>query len=391
MTERLCPICGAADARFHAHQSFEALPGSLVNGYDVVCCGGCGFTFATGLPSPEEFARYYASMSKYENGATSYATSPEDEARCESIVDMVRPLLPDPDVAVLDVGCATGSLLAAFKRRGVVDVEGMDPSPRCAVIARNAYGIDVLTGTTADIAGLTRRYGVVILSHVLEHLLDPVRALRDAWQILVDEGLLVVEVPDVEGFAACARAPFQEFSVEHINYFSGASLTSSMRTAGFDRVTLERLRVPWRSNGLIPVLRAVFRKTPPMSPPASDHVSEAALVAYIAESQRIEAEVWVRIRELASRGRPVLVWGVGTHTRHLLQSGALDGLRIAAWVDTDPKYEGTEMRGIPVLAPRDVATRGETILISSGTVHHEIERQIREELGGDREVVLLYE
>lgn len=362
-----------------------------MNGYDVVSCRGCGFTFATGLPSPEDFARYYADMSKYENDATSYSTSPEDEARCESIVDLVDPLLPDLDVAVLDVGCATGSLLAAFKRRGFMDVEGIDPSPTCAVIARDAYGIDVRTGTTDDIAGLPRRYGVMVLSHVLEHLLDPLRALRDAWRILGDEGLLVIEVPDVEGFAACARAPFQEFSVEHINYFSGASLTGALAATGFDRVALERLRVPWRSNGLVPVVRAAFRKAPRTAPPASDQVSEAALLAYIAKSERIEAEVRERIQGLAGRGLPVLVWGVGTHTRHLLQTGAFDGLKIAAWVDTDPKYEGTEIRGIPVLAPSGIATRGETILISSGTVHHEIQRQIQDELGGGRDVVLLYE
>ncbi len=39
--------------------------------------------------------------------------------------------------------------------------------------------------------------------------------------------------------AACARAPFQEFSVEHINYFSAVSLTSLAGAAGFTGVPLE--------------------------------------------------------------------------------------------------------------------------------------------------------
>jgi hypothetical protein len=44
-----------------------------------------------------------------------------------------------------------------------------------------------------------------------------------------------------------------------------------------------------------------------------------------------------------------------------------------------------------VLSPSSVAGRGEPILISSGTVHHEIAQQIREELGAATETIMLYE
>ena len=49
------------------------------------------------------------------------------------------------------------------------------------------------------------------------------------------------------------------------------------------------------------------------------------------------------------------------------------------------------MRGVPVIAPEAVKQRSEPILVSSGTVHHEIARQIRDDLSLDNEVVLLYE
>jgi SAM-dependent methyltransferase len=391
LTERPCPICGSDDSRSVARQSFEALAGSLVDGYDVVCCRTCGFAFAAGLPDPHEFASYYSGMSKYEQEAISYLASPEDLERCESIVDLVDPLVDHRGIAVLDVGCSTGALLAAFKRRGYSDVEGLDPSPACAVLAFQAHGIDVRTGTAADVANLPRRYGLVILSAVLEHLLDPLQTLRDARHVLAEGGLLFVEVPDLEAFGASARAPYQEFSLEHINYFSGASLTSITAAAGFECVALERRRIPWMSNALAPAIDAVFRRARGVAAWVKDDVSEAALLAYVEVSERIEAGVRARIRELADRGRPVLVWGVGTHTRHLLKSGALDELEVAAWVDSDPKYVGSEMRGIQVLPPDAVRLRDETILVSTATVHHEIARQIREDLGLTNEVVLLYE
>ena len=362
-----------------------------MNGYDVVCCQTCGMAYASGLPTPEEFSSYYTGMSKYESAISSYASSPEDQARCETIVDMVEATVSDRAIAVLDIGCSTGALLAAFKRRGYTDPEGLDPSPACATIAWEMHGIPVRTGTAADVAALPRRYGLVILSAVLEHLLDPLQTLRDVWQVLDDKGFLFIEVPDVGGFAACARAPFQEFSVEHINYFSAASLNSLVGAAGFTFVALECRQIPWRSDSPMPVVHAVFRKVPGTAPLERDTVSEAALLAYVEESERIEAQVRVRIRELAEHGRPVLVWGVGTHTRHLLRSGALDGLEVAAWVDSDPKLQGKEMRGVQVIAPEAVRLRPEPILVSSGTVHHEIARQIREDLCVGNEIVLLYE
>ena len=64
---------------------------------------------------------------------------------------------------------------------------------------------------------------------------------------------------------------------------------------------------------------------------------------------------------------------------------------ISAWVDSDPKLQGTEMRGLPVVSPETVKSRAEPILVSSGTVHHEISRQIREDLRVDNEIVLLYD
>jgi FlaA1/EpsC-like NDP-sugar epimerase len=105
----------------------------------------------------------------------------------------------------------------------------------------------------------------------------------------------------------------------------------------------------------------------------------------------MEEAVRERIGALADRGQPVLVWGVGTHTRHLLKAGALDGLHVAAYIDSDAKYQGAELRGVPILAPQAVIERDESILVSSGTQHREIARQIREELGAENEIILLYD
>jgi SAM-dependent methyltransferase len=392
VSSRACPACGSREAEIVFHQSFEALSRQgFVDTYDVVCCRACGFGFADGLPGPDEFERYYAQMSKYEHQPTGGRTSESDRARCRLIARQVDGVAGDRHAPVLDVGCSTGALLAALKDIGYTNVEGLDPAPACASIASEAHGITVRTGSAADLPRLSRRYGVVLLSAVLEHLLDPVAVLRDTRLALLDGGLLFVAVPDAEGFAECAGAPYQEFSVEHINFFSLDSLTSVLGVAGFTPVDATRVRLPWTSGATAPALHAVFRKTEHLLDVQTDGVTRPALLDYVAASARIEESVLERINTLAQRGRPVLVWGVGTHTRHLLRASALDGLPIAAYVDSDPKYQGAELRGVPVLAPSAVLGRDEAILVSSGTLHHEISRQIREELGATNEIVLLYD
>ncbi len=71
------------------------------------------------------------------------------------IADLVAPQLPSPAVSILDVGCATGRLLANLRDRGFANVMGLDPSPACAAAAARLYDIDVLTMTLGDLAGRT--------------------------------------------------------------------------------------------------------------------------------------------------------------------------------------------------------------------------------------------
>jgi SAM-dependent methyltransferase len=75
----------------------------------------------------------------------------------------------------IDIGCGSDPLNAAFDRWDKADGDATD-----------MYGIP--DGT----------YHTVYASHVLEHLDDPVRALRNWWRILAPGGCLIVCVPSME-------------------------------------------------------------------------------------------------------------------------------------------------------------------------------------------------
>jgi hypothetical protein len=74
----------------------------------------------------------------------------------------------------------------------------------------------------------------------------------------------------------------------------------------------------------------------------------------------------------------------------LLAAGAFDRIHIAAFVDSNPKYHGRDLQGIPVISPASLAGRREPILISTRGFQAEIQGQIRHQLNLSNEVILLY-
>lgn len=112
-----------------------------------------------------------------------------------ALLRLVREQLPVGG-AVLDVGCASGGLLAALggqaNRR-----EGIEPDPRAASAA--AQVVDrVHVGLVGDVAGIELgAFDVVVLADVLEHVADPRTALVAATQWAKPSGRIVISLPNV--------------------------------------------------------------------------------------------------------------------------------------------------------------------------------------------------
>ncbi len=133
---RGCEICGSADGRLLFRQDFASISGgSFLDGYDVVVCRQCGFGYADDLPDQSVFDRHYREMSKYEYEDQGGKEPEHDLGRFQRLAGIVRETCPAPGARVLDIGCATGQLLALLKHRGYGRVLGLDPSPTCAAIA----------------------------------------------------------------------------------------------------------------------------------------------------------------------------------------------------------------------------------------------------------------
>ncbi len=386
-------MCGGRDVRVLFRQRFEAVPGaSLHAGYDVVVCVFCGCGYADGIPEQAAFDAYYRDLSKYEYHQRDGEESTFDRSRLEIIASIIRDRVPADGTRVLDVGCSNGSLLSALRTRGFADVTGLDPAPACAVAARRLYDLRVLTGTIADLPKVEERFDLIILVGVLEHVRELREALGLIRGVLNPAGRVYVEVPDALRFTDWTNAPFQDFSTEHINFFSPTSLRNLMAVNGFTELYSVQNAREQSFGTTMSNVSAIFQLVPAIALAIEpDGDSSAALQRYIDACEAMERGLRETMTALADTKRPILVWGVGTHTQRLLATTALAEANIIAFVDSNLKFHGKQLHGAPIIAPDALRGHPEPILIASHVFQQEIESQIRSALRLPNEIIRLYE
>ena len=390
--KRSCPVCESLETVHYRHHQFsDSFDGSLLSSYDVVACQECGFGFADHIPPQSVIDQYYASFSKYEQGYIGGSGSSYDTKRFQAISDSIVQTLPSMQSSVLDIGCATGELLGILKGRGCPNVIGLDPSPNCSLTAERLYGVQVQTGNIFEFQAFENKFEYVIMIGVLEHIHDLAIAFKQLKEILSPFGRILIEVPDVTRFANYPDAPFQQFSTEHIDFFSPVSLENLLGVNGFRQISFERFERPQSASTIMPVIIGVYEIS-------SDHTFQirkdnetgSALEQYIYQSMTTDEEIKESIATLVKDRTSVIIWGVGTHTLRLLCESQLSEGKITAFVDSNPKYWGMELKGIPVLAPQAIQDRGEVILISSRVHQDAIERIIRDDLRMQNKIIKLY-
>jgi SAM-dependent methyltransferase len=101
---------------------------------------------------------------------------------------------------LLDVGCANGRFLLQMGAVGW-QLAGVEFDPEAAAKAR-AVTPDVFEGDPAAAPFAPGRFDLVTAFHVVEHLPDPLRALRRMIEWLAPGGLMIVEVPNAGGLGA---------------------------------------------------------------------------------------------------------------------------------------------------------------------------------------------
>lgn len=380
LANRVCPIC--LDNKYQILRNFSFIVPEghpIANGYDLVCCDKCGFIFANVLASQNDYDIFYKDFSKYEDKKTSTGNGELlwEKTRFIQIVKTISDLLPNRNAKILDVGCANGGLLKAFQDLGYFNLHGIDPSEVCI---RNSIGkgFSLSVGSLLSNKLPNQSYDCVILSHVMEHLLDLKSAVSSIQNLLRDDGLVYIEVPDANRYKDFIFSPFQDINTEHINHFSLGALQNLF--ADFQLVSIGEKNILSSPDMPYPAIYGVFKKS---------KINEGQLIInkddnlfrniqdYLIRSQKLIDDLDKQINEkLFFKGKPtcdIIVWGTGQLTMKLLTQTSLKNYNVLAFIDGNPINQGRMFANKNILSPQQVEQFPHETPILISTILHQSE------------------
>ena len=241
-----CNLCGSTDSKV-------LYPSTLSNDLDrgnverfrctsagygkhntIVKCQNCGLVYVN--PHRETSAILH----DYEEVVDELYLE-EREGRVLTFRRNLRPLEelmpPDKGRRLLDVGCHIGVFLEIAQERGW-EAWGVEPS-RWAVREARSRGLRVIEGTLDDLHVADEFFDVITMWDVIEHLPDPLRALRKSYRLLKKGGIICIHTINIESPLAKLMGHRWPWLMEmHLYYFSPRTLAAMLGKAGFTVVKM---------------------------------------------------------------------------------------------------------------------------------------------------------
>jgi 2-polyprenyl-3-methyl-5-hydroxy-6-metoxy-1,4-benzoquinol methylase len=245
-TELNCLICRSTDVKELT---------LLDDGFKLVKCRVCEFVFAIPRPGIEELIKYY-NIPYY---TPHLLTRKKARSSTKNLYKFIRHYNPNAK-NVLDIGCASGHTLYGLRQWGL-EVTGTDISSSACEYASKCYNLNLYNSEFPP-DELFGYFDVLILSHVVEHLIDPITFLKKASNYVKDGGMFFISTPSIDCilFNLFGRN-FREITPPgHINFFNPKSIKKLLTESGFESIRVYTQNPVWgKDNFFTNVLFSALR------------------------------------------------------------------------------------------------------------------------------------
>ncbi len=286
----------------------------------------------------------------------------------------------DSKPRVLEIGSGDGEQLLSFKKIGF-DVLGFEPSSTLCKIADDK-GISSIQGLYKDGSNLLlpdkfKTVDAIMLSYTFDHLPDPISFLKNASEILNKNGIIVIEIHNLELIAE--RNEFCLFEHEHSIYLTESTVNSVMERLDFKVIDFNI--VPVKNRRANSLLFAATKKSSPAyidsnavpgTPPEYKNISK-----YFSISENIHSSIERLDNFLGhnfSLGKKIVGYGAGG--RGVMTLAACNNApNIEYMVDMNVKFDGCLMpkSNIPVKEVNELlSNKADIILVFSFGYFEEI-------------------
>jgi 2-polyprenyl-3-methyl-5-hydroxy-6-metoxy-1,4-benzoquinol methylase len=239
-----CPLCKSNDIQLFQEgtinpenlttDNFKITDNAYGSLWTFYKCQICDYVFSNPYVPNENIIEFYSNLKD-----TEYT----DEAggRAKNFYKILRRLdkIEKPDKSILDIGSASGIFPYIAKKFGY-EVKGIEPSEYLVSEAKEKFDITLFKGTV-DNFKTDKKFSVITLLDIIEHLVDADNFIKKLDKFIEDEGILVIVTPDVSSLTArIFKNRWWHYRIAHINFFNLKSIIYLLNKNNYNIIKKKR-------------------------------------------------------------------------------------------------------------------------------------------------------
>jgi 2-polyprenyl-3-methyl-5-hydroxy-6-metoxy-1,4-benzoquinol methylase len=237
-----CIACGSRDIRPWRTKRFSSSANRNILSFNIMVCKNCDAGFLSPPPAPSYLRKIYAisghgltKPTSLQEVVAAERAFPNSSIDAERMVEIVSSANASNSRQALDVGAGFGWGTRALVSKGY-SVVALNPSAYENAVFEAMNGFSP-TAVMFEDYRTEEKFGVIYLSQVLEHVINPRSMIGRVVDLLEVGGAVVIAVPNFNSMSvkilgtrdnSCLWVP------EHVNYFTEKGLTSLLEQSGLN-------------------------------------------------------------------------------------------------------------------------------------------------------------
>ncbi|HRD65803.1 MAG TPA: class I SAM-dependent methyltransferase [Candidatus Competibacter sp.] len=341
LSQRLCPLCGDRHGwliRPLRYALFDDL--GFSGNSPLISCSSCGFVFNDLSEGSSVLAAYYSGHDHYlvSTTAGSGGSTPAERTRYDRLLQRLDEWL-EPTQTILDVGCGKAGFLLHLRECGYSSLLGLEASTACRNVVANETGLSVVE----RIEQLPKTPSVVVISHVLEHLYDPLGFLRELVLSSTSDAVFYLEMPNSSSLPD-AEVPWSWLYFEHINHFDRPHLLAMARLAGLSPIMDGTWSFQPGEGNKTDCLYVLCRK----GTSRVDEIRDIQLAVCLDNSLSDQPMPETKIKLILSSRHDLVLWGLSQYAMLILGMHPEITDRLEGILDASPAKIGRRIQNIVV-------------------------------------------
>jgi ubiquinone/menaquinone biosynthesis C-methylase UbiE len=207
---RPCRICGATDNPIFGSEQpcalfFGTKPDIPEGHYTLLRCRNCGDLYVDSDITEAYLNELLSNdIPEIRNKTTQEPTQERENIRTLELVEhwemITKMRMPNPGDKLMDYGCAFGAFGNIAKNAGVIP-NGVEIQPAAADFSQKLWGEGIVhKGSIESTPFNENEFDYVTSFETLEHIIDPIRILKEMIRFLKTDGVVAISVPSADYF-----------------------------------------------------------------------------------------------------------------------------------------------------------------------------------------------